>query len=209
MRVADGKIVEEIGPEENSVDGEIGHENGIMGLACLDANRLMTFGWDSLAIIWDHVTGKQLQRTVSPQEGTALGARVASSGEFAVSVGNKSLVLWDIKTAKARVVQIGYFGWDAAVSPNSKLIAAVGGTYGLGFSPDSKRLVAGSNGGRVVLLEADTGRQIMRLTGNEGAVSDAIFSPDGSTIAASDDFGNIMLWTATRPLMQAIVKVGG
>jgi WD40 repeat protein len=71
------------------------------------------------------------------------------------------------------------------------------------FSPDGRSLVAGLSGGQASnpdyslrLLDAETGREILRLAGHSEVVTDVAFSPDGQWILSGSSDATVMLWDA-------------
>ena len=60
----------------------------------------------------------------------------------------------------------------------------------IGWSPDGKFLVIGA----LVVLDAQTGREIHRLMGHYGAVTNVVWSPRGDRIASSSSDGTIIIW---------------
>jgi WD40 repeat protein len=66
----------------------------------------------------------------------------------------------------------------------------------LAFSPDGKMLtsLAGREDNVVRLLDVATGRERRRLEGHAGWVSEAVFSPDGKTLATRSHDRTVRLW---------------
>ncbi len=62
------------------------------------------------------------------------------------------------------------------------------------FSPDGKRLGAGTAGGEVLLLDPATGELLKTLRGHTYNVEAVAFSADGKTLASGSDDGTIILW---------------
>ena len=111
----------------------------------------------------------------------------------------------------------------AAFSPNGRLVALVGGPFpgvtvlrvptgratwanrslaGVavsGFSPDGRRLVAGSIDGKIATFDVASGRLLAGPTvAQSGPVLTASFAPDGQTILTSGADGTIRLWEAAH-----------
>jgi WD40 repeat protein len=77
------------------------------------------------------------------------------------------------------------------------------GVSSLGFSPDGRRIVAGSSDGTIATFDTSSGR---RLAGPQvahpGGVEAVAFAPDGQIILSGADDGTVRLWDAAelRPL---------
>ena len=70
------------------------------------------------------------------------------------------------------------------------------GVRSLAWSPDSKQLASGLDGGSLILWDVSAGRELRRLDGHTSGVRLLAFSPDGAWLAsASDDFTGV-IWDA-------------
>src|SRR6516162_7026789 len=57
----------------------------------------------------------------------------------------------------------------------------------LAYSPDGKLIASGGSDDVICLWEADTGKEVRRLTGPHSEVWDVAFSPDGKLLAAASN----------------------
>jgi WD40 repeat protein len=144
---------------------------------------------------------------------------------------SKYTVWWDIEQSKElarRPVNLKYSG-IIAVSPTEPLLASSGkgdfiylwnwqtrrpvdrlrGTrpfYGVAFSPDGRRLVAGSSGeGTLMLWDVSTRQEIAQLGIGSRAIGSVQFSPDGNIICAVENWGTAYFLRA--PSMEKINAV--
>ncbi len=87
--------------------------------------------------------------------------------------------------------------WDARSEPEARTLE--GHTFA--FSPDGKWLASTTwNDATLTLWATTTGRQILKLPGHTGDVSDVAFSPDGQWLASTGDDTTVKLWDiATGP----------
>jgi WD40 repeat protein len=69
------------------------------------------------------------------------------------------------------------------------------GAYAVSFSPDGKNLAASYGNGRIMVLEAETGKLVHDLRNRGVTVFSVSYSPDGARIMADVD-RNIHLWDA-------------
>jgi WD40 repeat protein len=85
--------------------------------------------------------------------------------------------------------------WEANTGePLARLPGA--GVTSLAWSPDSKQLASGLDGGSLILWDVPARRELRRLDGHTSGVRLLAFSPDGAWLAsASDDFTGIV-WDA-------------
>jgi WD40 repeat protein len=62
------------------------------------------------------------------------------------------------------------------------------------FSPDSSRLLVGIGSGAIVVIEAETGQELLRYGGHTKRVASISCSPDGLTVASSADDAHARIW---------------
>jgi WD40 repeat protein len=71
------------------------------------------------------------------------------------------------------------------------------GSHSVAFSPDNRRLAAGSNGQEAVKLwDCETWQEVLTLSGEGARFGGLTFSPDGHYLMAINDAGLAHLWTA-------------
>ena len=148
-------------------------------------------------------TGKLLQDHLV-RHGYA-GVEFTRDGRELVALGccasGSTLVAWDTRSGAQR------FSRSAGVQATA-----------FGVTPDSRKVGAGTEDGKVLLLDARTGRQDgAPIEVAAGHIIDVAFSPDGSTFAISSNDGTASLWdlrsrkrlgTPIPPLPGAIPDVG-
>jgi WD40 repeat protein len=77
------------------------------------------------------------------------------------------------------------------------------------LSPDGTILAIGlSRGYRIRLFNLVQGRADRSLTSDDGVVQSLAFSPDGSTLAAGDDRGRVLLWGLVHATEPRILEAG-
>ena len=93
-------------------------------------------------------------------------------------------------------------GWDATIrlwdGQEGTLRAVLQGhsgiVYGLAFTPDSRRLLSGSDDGTLRLWEVES-RQCMRvLKGYADSLYDLAWSPDGTQLASAGSQTVVSIW---------------
>ncbi|CAN2040567.1 jouberin [Candidatus Magnetomoraceae bacterium gMMP-15] len=120
-------------------------------------------------------------------------AAFSPNGRFLASAsdGNtdKIIRLWDLENGSQIKTFSGLTDWGLSVS----------------FSPNSKYLLLGSDGGSVCLWEVKSGKLIKNFEGHASIVNAAAFSPDGSLIVSVSDDNTLKLWeTKTGRLIASV-----
>jgi WD40 repeat protein len=139
-------------------------------------------------LMWDAAMGDEIWREqlVSAE---LMSAEISRDGRLmAVSAVDGTLWLWDLESRQGRLL------YDA--SPYK--------VPAMAFNPDATRLLIGLDHGpsdvsvqRLRLLHAETGQEVLRFTGDQDAVTDVAFSPDGHLALSSSLDQQVVLWDAT------------
>ena len=66
----------------------------------------------------------------------------------------------------------------------------------VGYSPDSERIVTGSFDHTAKVWDAQTGTELLTLTGHDNLVLSAVFSPDGQRIVTASWDRTAKVWDA-------------
>ncbi len=96
------------------------------------------------------------------------------------------LKVWEATSGKSR-----------SSFPISQTAASAGHTKkanAMDFSPDSSRIVTGSDDGKAIVWEVVTGKPLLVLTGHTKPVNAVDFSPDGAWIATGSADGTARIW---------------
>ena len=65
----------------------------------------------------------------------------------------------------------------------------------MGFSPDGKRIVSGSADHHLKVWDAQTGKELLTLTGHTDELNRVAFSPDGKHLVSNSDH-ELKVWDA-------------
>ncbi|MFF2506595.1 TIR domain-containing protein [Streptomyces sp. NPDC058067] len=103
----------------------------------------------------------------------------------------KALAAWRIDpTPESRLAVL-----DAAVNPESGLLAHTWPVNAVAYSPDGRTIATGSGDGIVRLWDTTTQRKIgAPFIGHGRGVTSVAFAPDGKTLASSSMDGTVRLW---------------
>jgi WD40 repeat protein len=144
-----------------------------------DGKRLATVQtWDPPGVkVWD-VDTRRLLHTL-PANASGAGALVAftADGRRLTGVADRTVHLWDVETG--REVRC--------------LRDTVGGTLNAtAFGPDGRRMVR-----MALILDVETGREILSVAGGQVDISGVAFSADGRLLAAGYRDGTVNVWDGT------------
>ncbi len=180
-----------------------------------DGRTIATGGVDGTIRTWDATTG-------APGATLDVGSEVRdlrwrSSDTILAAIYAGSARIWKLGETQAatlfatpqheRVNAIDYTAKDARIATTSndhaiRIWNSAGQeiahwettAYRAYFDPSGSRLVAPDD--RVTRVWSDTGKQLAILTGHEGSILDARWSPDGSLIATASIDATVRIWDA-------------
>jgi WD40 repeat protein len=202
----------------------------IWGVQFLDGGRTllsgaMPPGWQTELKRWEAGSWKELSFGSMDLEACFGLAQSPDQQLFAVSYSYKPVRLWEAASGRLKATLGTDGGFTPAFSPDGRLVAAAlrtagaqvwevdsgrrvavlqqlgVGTQCANFSPDGKRLVAGSWAASetkctIHIWDYAVERELLRLSSQDRSTGWVQFSPDGNTLLAVSWSGLATLWHA-------------
>ena len=151
-----------------------------------DGERIAAAGGDGTVKVWNCRTRKVV-RILDAQAHNVFSVAFHPGGKYLASAGaNREVRVWDLTTGTTVFTCPGYTG------------AYFGTAYGVAFSPDGRRLAAGSDGA-VNIWDWGSGQLLHSLPGHEKRGICVAFSRDGRRLATGSWSGDVMICNAARP----------
>ncbi len=173
-----------------------------------DGTRLVSYGPDSVAKLWDLKSGQQLSTFRSDPDGNfdrveCVDASVGQASCAAFSPDGQRVVTADAVT-RGSGQDISNGGsdttasvWDAATGKRLLTLSAhIGTIRSVSFSPDGSRIATAADGGANV-WDAVSGKLLLTLSGHTDSVFSVKFSRDGKLIATDSADGTAKVWDAS------------
>ena len=161
-----------------------GHTSRVASLSYSpDGSKLVSSAWDKTVRIWDADTGLQIGGALTGHTDYFVESVAYSpSGNRVVSGGaDKTIRIWDTSTGE----QVG-----------NSITGHLSGVTSVAYSPDSNRIISGSDN-TIKIWDANTGEQVGNsLTGHTGLIVSVAYSPDGSRIISGSWDKTIRIWDA-------------
>jgi WD40 repeat protein len=165
-----------------------GHTDAVEGLAFSpDGKWLITSSEDTTMKIWDAATGELLRDFT---EFTDLVDTVTFSpdgSKFAFS--NGAIHIWKLNSSSS----------EGKTTITSEEILNIPGGVSITFSPDGTKLATAwgtaASGNGIALWDANSGRELLTMTGHSGWVMGLAFSPDGKRLASTSLDGTVRIWS--------------
>jgi WD40 repeat protein len=152
-----------------------------------DARYVCTGHQNGTASLWA-LDGSGSRILLERHQNAVLGIAISPVTRLVATIcDDKTLVLWDLKTGKERVLGGQLLAYGSVV-----------------FSPDGSRVAAGTEGGQIDIWDTGSFRKLATLRGSFGHVNFLAFSADGNTLSSITIFPGyteyeIRLWRGASP----------
>lgn len=165
-------------PRQKEAVDFMGTDFPVTAVAIAEAgNEIYSGGIDNDIRVWD-LRKKSVAYSLLGHNDTITSLEVSPDSQYLLSNAHDSTVrTWDIRpfAPQDRSVKV-YDGAPTGIEKN--LLKA-------SWSPDGKRIAAGSGDRTVVVWETSSGKLLHKLPGHKGAVNDVRFSPSGEPLSKS------------------------
>jgi WD40 repeat protein len=170
-----------------------GHQGSVADIAMTpDCRTWATTGTDGILCLWDATDGRLLKRMAAPCRFWS-GMGLAPDGTTVTVGGDDGLFCrWEITSGK----KVDEFRLEVHEDLSS-----------VAFSADGKTLLVGYSNGKLVLHDAKTGKECVKLTGQHEWLTGAAVSPDGKWAASCARSGMLCLWdSATGEKLDELIR---
>jgi WD40 repeat protein/DNA-binding SARP family transcriptional activator len=159
-----------------------GHDTDVNLVAfSADSSMLATTGDDGAVRVWNPATGEELW-SFQEGEGEVWGPSFSPDGSLLAASWTDQGVVRLFDLAREEIVhEVGPLG---AIS------------LGTSFSPDGRRLGIATLDSGGVVVDVDSGEEVLTLRGHELGISDIDWSPDGRWVATSGWDSTVRIWEA-------------
>ena len=158
--------------------------------------------------VWDTQTERQVFQPDDHHNlcsGTRVDLVFSPNGQFIANVaGDHTVRVWDARTGQElrRLVLLS--------SPSIVSRSYTTCLTSVAFSLDGQRILTSAGNGTIVVWDANTGRELLRLGPHADRAEAAAFSPDGERIVAARGDHVARVWDAhTGQQVQALIGHGG
>lgn len=170
-----------------------------------DGKKIVTTSDDGTAIIWDAETGNQLALLDKHTEEVENAVFSPDGKKIATASRDGRAIIWNAESGKQEMILGKHmYGVDCVT-----------------FSPDGRKIVTISNevpiadifdrgkfqfDAKVIIWDAETGKQVALLDKHKNTVNSITFSPDGRNLVTASDDGAAIIWDAASGKQLALLQ---
>jgi WD40 repeat protein len=170
-----------------------------------DGRLLVSRGAGNNLLVWDLTADKRLA-VLGGHGDTIFDVAFSPDGRLLASACRDTKArVWNVPALWARATRESAASFKSLQLPVQVLSGAVD-LRSVAFSPDSKRLLAGSYGKFVKMWDLADGRLLGTYSGHKAPVLDARFTPDGRWVASSDTGGTVHVWDPSVGRLQRMIR---
>lgn len=174
-------------------------QSGVQAVAVSPDGKLIVSGEANRPCVhlWDAATGEEIRRLATPPGGSMAltfspdGQTLAAAASGTPSVDEARIFLWSLPSWELRVLSSGKpkasYPYPRDPRPHGFWL------YGVDFSPDGKKILAGGERGETMMWDVATGAKTGEWVWHPECVTAVAFSPDGQKVASGDLKGNLCL----------------
>lgn len=208
-----------------------GHTDTVWGVAWSPSGvQLATSSTDATAMVWDLRPRGAESVLVDGHAGPVNQASWSSDEtRIATASDDATVRIWDAATGDltGQALRLDDRVWSVAFSQHAlrlalstndglfRVVDEAGGTLledrggvveACAWSPDGRRIATGGHDGTVRVRSADSGTELVALTGHQDWVGRIAWSPSGRMLASSSDDRTCRLWDVTESQQLTVLR---
>ena len=164
-----------------------------------DGRRILSAGADGTINIWDAEEGKKLM-TMRGHETAVMAAAFSADGKRIASISaDNKIKVWDAQSGTVLKTLTGYGIFSSGFFPTWTPMP-------FAFSPDGRKIVSVDPNKAIRVWSADSGTELMTLSGHERWIAGLVFTPDSKRIVSSSSDRTLRVWDASTGQQLMVLK---